>query len=95
MDHRIPEIQGDTVYLSAKKRIGINELVEQIRQSVFKDYVQCDMLIPYDQGAVVSYLNEHANIFSTEYEEEGTKLTLECKLSDYGKYEQFVVLSNA
>lgn len=95
VDHRIPEIQGDTVYLSAKKRIGINELVEQIRQSVFKDYVQCDMLIPYDQGAVVSYLNEHANIFSTEYEEEGTKLTLECKLSDYGKYEQFVVPSNA
>lgn len=95
VDHRIPEVQGDTVYLSAKKRIGIKELVEQIRQNVFKDYVKCDMVIPYDQGAVVSYLNEHANIFSTEYEEEGTKLTLECKLSDYGKYEQFVVPSNA
>lgn len=95
VDHHIPEVQGDTVYLSAKKRIGINELVEQIRQSVFKDYVKCDMLIPYDQGAIVSYFNENANIFSTEYEEDGTKLTLECKLSDYGKYEQFVVPSNA
>ncbi|MNJ02571.1 hypothetical protein D3C73_1625740 [compost metagenome] len=49
------------------------------------------MLIPYDQGGVVSYLNEHAHIKSTEYEEEGTKLVLELKPSDHAKYEEYVI----
>ncbi|MNE55222.1 GTPase HflX [compost metagenome] len=91
IERNIPEIQGDTVYIAAKKRIGIAELVEQIRGQVFKDYLKCDMLIPYDQGAVVSYFNDNAHIYSTEYEAEGTKLSMECKMSDYGKYKQFVI----
>jgi len=90
-EHSIPEIQGDKVYMAAKSRIGISELVEQIRRQIFKDYIRCYMLIPYDQGTVVSYLNEHANIIETSYEEEGTKLNMECRLSDYGKYKQFVI----
>lgn len=90
-DQAIPEVGEDRVYLSAKQRIGLDELVSLIRQQVFKDYIRCDMLIPYDQGAVVSYLNEQANILNTAYEEEGTRLTLECKKSDYGKYQHYVV----
>ena len=90
-EHSIPEVQGDKVYMSAKGRIGIPELVEQIRRQIFKDYIRCHMLIPYDQGAVVSYLNEQANILETSYEEEGTKLYMECRLSDYGKYKQYVI----
>jgi len=90
-DHRIPEVQGDKVYMAAKNRTGISELVEQIRRQIFKDYIRCYMLIPYDQGTVVSYLNERANILETSYEEEGTKLYMECRMSDYGKYKQFVI----
>lgn len=90
-EHHIPEVQGDKVYMAAKSRIGISELVEQIRRQIFKDYIRCTMLVPYDQGTVVSYLNEHANIIETSYEEEGTKLYMECRLSDYGKYKQFVI----
>lgn len=90
-DQTIPEVGEARVYLSAKQRIGLDELVGLIRQQVFKDYIRCDMLIPYDQGTVVSYLNEQANILNTAYEEEGTRLTLECKKSDYGKYQHYVV----
>ncbi|GGH39220.1 GTPase HflX [Paenibacillus segetis] len=90
-DRHIPQVEGDKIYLAAKPRIGIPELVEAIRERIFKDYIRCDMLIPYDQGAVVSYLNESAHILSTEYEEAGTKISMECRLSDYGKYKQYVV----
>ncbi|WP_435922493.1 GTPase HflX [Paenibacillus sp. DYY-L-2] len=93
-DRSIPEIQGDKVYLAAKPRIGIQELVKLIRERVFKDYIRCEMLIPYDQGAVVSYFNERAHIFETSYEPEGTKLSMECKLSDYGKYKQYALEAN-
>lgn len=90
-DQAIPEVRGDIVYMAAKPRFGIQELVSEIRSRIFKDYVLCQMMIPYDQGALVSYFNEHANVLETSYEPEGTKLSLECKLSDYGKYKEYVI----
>lgn len=90
-DQAIPEVKGDVVYLAAKPRIGIAELVDEIRRRIFKDYIKCTMLIPYDKGSLVSYLNEHANVLETSYEEEGTKLALECRQSDYGRYKEYVI----
>lgn len=49
-DQAIPEVRGDIVYMAAKPRIGLQELVSEIRSRIFKDYVQCQMMIPYDQG---------------------------------------------
>jgi GTPase len=88
---RYPLVSGENIWLSAKKGEGLDELIELIRQNIFLDYVQCEMLIPYHEGHIVSYLNEQATIFSTDYEEDGTKLSLELKQSDYQKYENFVM----
>lgn len=87
----IPKVQENRVYLSAKKHIGIEELVEMIRSHIYKEYTKCEMLIPYDQGQVVSYFNNHAHVLSTSYENEGTKLEVECKTSDYEKYKRFAI----
>ncbi|KMP95314.1 GTP-binding protein [Bacillus wiedmannii] len=91
VDVGITEVQEDRVYLSAKKHVGIEELVEMIRSHIYKEYTKCEMLIPYDQGQVVSYFNNHAHVLSTSYENEGTKLEVECKTSDYEKYKRFAI----
>ncbi|MCU5336844.1 GTPase HflX [Bacillus cereus] len=91
VDVEIPKVQEDHVYLSAKKHVGMEELVEMIRSHIYKEYTKCEMLIPYDQGQVVSYFNNHAHVLSTSYENEGTKLEVECKTSDYEKYKRFVI----
>ncbi|EJR59961.1 GTP-binding protein HflX [Bacillus cereus VD115] len=91
IDVEIPKVQEDRVYLSAKKHVGIEELVEMIRSYIYKEYTMCEMLIPYDQGQVVSYFNNHAHVLSTSYENEGTKIELECKMSDYEKYKRFAI----
>lgn len=91
VDVEIPKVQEDRVYLSAKKHIGMEELVEMIRSHIYKEYTKCEMLIPYDQGQVVSYFNNHAHVLSTSYENEGTKLEVECKTSDYEKYKCFAI----
>ncbi|MGE7889015.1 GTPase HflX [Bacillus cereus] len=91
VDVEIPKAQEDRVYLSAKKHVGMEELVEMIRSHIYKEYTKCEMLIPYDQGQVVSYFNNHAHVLSTSYENEGTKMTLECKTSDYEKYKRFAI----
>ncbi|PEA02273.1 GTPase HflX [Bacillus cereus] len=91
VDVEIPKVQEDRVYLSAKKHVGIEELVEMIRSHIYKEYKKCEMLIPYDHGQVVSYFNNHAHVLSTSYENEGTKLEVECKTSDYEKYKRFAI----
>ena len=86
-----PLVSGDNIWIAAKQGVGLDELVQVIRSQIFSDYVTCQMLIPYDQGTIVSYLNEQATIQTTEYEEQGTLLTLELKQADYNKYENYVV----
>lgn len=86
-----PVVSGDNIWISAKQGIGLEELIQLIRQHIFSHYVTVDMLIPYDQGNVVSYLNENASVFNTSYEEGGTLLSLEVKAADYAKYQHYVV----
>lgn len=89
-DCKWPRVESECVYLSAKQKVGIDRLIQLFHHHIFKNYVQCEMLIPYDQGQFVSYFNESANIISTDYEEDGTKLTLECRETDYEKYRRYV-----
>ncbi|WP_242220984.1 GTPase HflX [Bacillus cereus group sp. BfR-BA-01380] len=91
IDIEIPKVQDNRVYLSAKQKVGIDELVHMIRTQIYKDYTKCEMLIPYDQGQLISYFNEHAHVLSTDYENEGTKITVECKMSDFEKYKRYAI----
>lgn len=88
---RYPLVSGDNIWISAKADQGLDELMELIRQHIFVDYVKCDLLIPYEQGTIVSYLNENATIFSTQYEEQGTLLSVELKQADFNKFERFAI----
>ncbi|WP_370636438.1 GTPase HflX [Cohnella sp. CFH 77786] len=81
-----PRTEEDRIYLSVRENRGIDELISMIKGRIFGDYVHCEVLIPYDQGRVTSYFNEHARVMATEYEENGTRLRLECKSADFEKY---------
>ncbi|HZK17856.1 MAG TPA: GTPase HflX, partial [Clostridia bacterium] len=86
----IPFANAEKVYVSAKKRIGIDLLLELISDKIFDDYVECTMLIPFDQGNIVSYLNKEANVQEVNYTGNGTVMTLECRPSDYKRYQNYV-----
>ena len=91
MDIKPHTEREDSVNISAKTKDGIDELINIIRKHVFDDYVSCEMLIPYNQGEVISDLNQNAHILSTGYEQEGTRLVLECRQADFNRYEMYVV----
>lgn len=88
--HPYPQQVGDNVYVSARERVGIDQLTEMIMARIFADYVQCELLIPYNEGEIVSYFNDHARVLHTDYVEEGTKLMVECKRMDADKYHDYV-----
>lgn len=87
----IPVVEDDKIYISASKKIGMEELIELIKKQIFSDYVNVRFLIPYDKGNVVSYFNEVATINYTEYVEDGTIIDVECKQSDYNKYVEYEI----
>jgi GTP-binding protein HflX len=90
-DINYPRVSGNSLWVSAKDGKGLDELLEMIRANIFADYKTCRMLIPYERGDIVSYLNEQASVQTSEYEEEGTLLKVELKLADYERYQEFVL----
>ena len=86
-----PRIQDDQIWLSAKTGVGITDLIELIEKKVYEHYVTCKVLIPFDRGDLVSYLNEHTQVKATEYEEEGTVMTVEMAERDRNKIEEFII----
>lgn len=84
-----PVYQDGQLWISAKEGAGIQELIDQIKQRIFSDYQTVELLIPFDQGDLVSYLNEHAHVLETEYEESGTKLVVELSEKDAARLANF------
>src|SRR5690606_1706858 len=83
---RYPPVNGAGLWISAKEGKGLDALLEVIKKRIFADYVACRMVIPFDRGDIVAYLNEQASILETEYEEEGTLLKVEMSHADYDRY---------
>lgn len=81
----------EAVYLSAKTGENINVLVEKIREKIFGGRVEMTLLIPYQRGDITSYLCENAQIFSMEYEEDGTLLHGKLEREDALRYGSFAV----
>lgn len=86
----LPRLSGDAIYLSAKMRIGMEELVGLIEERLAGGYVECTLIIPYTDGRAVSYLNENAVVYETEYTEDGVRMRVNCKKTDYGYYEKYL-----
>ncbi|MBB6637101.1 GTPase HflX [Cohnella thailandensis] len=90
-DHAYPQAEGDKVFLSAREDAGVEQLIALARERIFQDYVQGEVVIPFSEGRLVSYFNANSHVRSTEYEEDGTRLKLECKRADYEKYKEWFV----
>ncbi|UKS66536.1 GTPase HflX [Rossellomorea marisflavi] len=87
----IPRVEQGGVFYSAKQRIGIEELLGEVKKQIFGDYKTCTMLIPYDQGQLISYFNQQATVLETEYDEKGTILKVECRESDAERYRDYII----
>lgn len=91
-DFDYPTMEGDDrLVISAFDDSSTELLMKAIEKHLFKDYVTATMLVPFNAGQVVSYLNEHANILSTKYVSDGTELRLELPQEDFQRYQQYVV----
>lgn len=90
-DTKLPYVDGNKVYISAKNNIGINGLIKVISSNIFGEYVTCKMQIPFERGDIVSYLKGKYNFISTQYTNDGTLIEICLSQKDYGKYKQYII----
>lgn len=88
----LPIMNESSIYLSAKERIGMAELVRLIEKKLAGGYKECTMLIPYTDGRAVSYLNENGVVYGTDYLEDGVRLRVNCRVRDYEYYRKYVMV---
>ena len=86
-----PNQQNDQLIYAARDEKSLQVLTQMIKDKVFKGYVTETLLIPFSDGEVVAYLNDHANITKTDYLADGTQLTVELNAVDAQRFEKYVV----
>ncbi|WP_125765886.1 GTPase HflX [Levilactobacillus mulengensis] len=86
-----PNRVGDQLILSAQDQASVDALVVAIKEKVFHNYVTANFLVPFADGEVVAYMNDHANVLDTNYEAEGTALKVELQEADFDRFKKYVV----
>lgn len=86
-----PEREGDDLILSAPEESSQDMLLDAVRQHIFSDLIEKTVLIPFDQGQVVSELNDQATVLSTEYVENGTQMQVVLTPTQLGRFEKYVI----
>lgn len=89
VEGEISKEEKDRIYISAKNKTGIHNLVNEICKRALEQHVCCQLLIPYNKGSILSYFKDNADIKLTEYSIDGVLISVECKESDYRRYKQF------
>lgn len=88
-EENLPKVRGDHIYMSAVNGKGICELAEQIKSRVYADRVEEKFLIPYGEGALVSYFCDNSTVLEQKYLNEGIYLHVSCHRQDAAKYKSF------
>ena len=91
-DEIYPEPGVETIEISAREGINIDELITKIEEKIFGDYVNAKFLIPYDRGDISSYICSEAVVKLMDYKETGTYFEVSIKNSDYQRFKKYEII---
>ena len=81
------------VFISAKEKIGLDLLEDEISHILFKDYETFQLGIPYDKGEDFKYLYEHTYVEQVDYRDDYIYLQIEAKRQDIKDYLMYILLN--
>lgn len=83
------EKRGNQIYMAASQGVGLEELIEMIKDIVYAGQEEACFLIPYENGSISSYLMENSAILEQEYRDDGVWMRVSCHRNDAEKYSAF------
>jgi GTP-binding protein HflX len=85
----IPYPDETAVKISAKTKLNINLLLEQIKKVLPEGYIEAEGIIPYSEGSILSILHNNGKMLSEEYINDGIKIKAFIKKEIYNKYNKY------
>ena len=87
----VPRSMDDRIYISAREDESLNTLIELIEKKLSENENDCEMLIPYSEGGILSLLTGKGVVKSSEYLEEGIKIVATLGSDDYNRYNAYII----
>jgi len=88
----LDETGSGAYFISALRGDGMEELLGAIRAGLFADRQEAVLLIPYTDGAALSYVCRNTQVLSMEYLPEGTKVRTILQKEDHERLRDYDTL---
>ena len=88
---KLPFINGDKIYLSAKEHIGMDALLTLLYEKIFGTQTTCDFLFPLSRGDILNTLFKNAVVSHYEYRADGIFCSCICSEKEKNQFEQYRV----
>lgn len=83
--------QQPQVLISAKRRLGLEKLKQEIFSQLFKNNLRQKIFVPYDKGPIYSDLQHQLIVLELSYLEDGVELLVEGSRQQLAKYQEYVI----
>lgn len=84
----------EAVEISALNNINLNILLEKIEREINKNFIHANVLIPYSDGKMLSYLHDSGCVENEEYKDTGILVKITAPYDVYGKVKKYEGKSN-
>ena len=81
----------ENVYISAFEGIGVDELLKTIEKRLSGGFINTELVIPYSDASLLSFLRENGKILSEEYTENGINVKVIADKKYAYKFKDFEV----
>ncbi len=77
--------------VSVKNNIGMEDFILELEKMILSLKTKMELLIPYENGNLTSYIHENCDVIEEEYVEKGTKFTIYGVDKDCRKLKDFII----
>ncbi|WP_285116249.1 GTPase HflX [Leifsonia sp. fls2-241-R2A-40a] len=84
-------LEPGAIFASARTGEGVDEVLAAIARLLPDPSLEVELVVPYDRGDLISALHERGRVISTDYVEEGTRVTARIMPEYHAAFEPFEV----
>lgn len=82
------------IEVSARENINLERLLELVEKEIYKDFIIAELLIPYGEARVLSYLHDNKCVEREEYREDGVYVEIRTTKDIFGRVRDFEIKEN-
>ena len=90
MDQVNEPLSYDGIFISAKEKKGLDQLLNEMDAILFADYRTIHLHIPYTEGQIYNHLKEEAHILKENYDETGVDIIVELSEVLQERYKSYI-----